>query len=115
MSKFNVGDRAVFNCDYDRYRPGDEVVVTGVSSSYTHFQGVKDGQTGSCYPWRLDKVVYAPMLPLTVGQEPATGEQYLNRAVEWLSNNSHDTYDMSVEDALAVAQFLHSVAETNKQ
>lgn len=114
MSKFNVGDRAVFNCSYNRYRPGDEVVVTGVSSNYTHFQGVKGGKEGSCYHWRLDKVV-APMLPLTVGQEPATGEQYLDRAVEWLSDNSDDTYEISVQDAIGIAQFLRTVDETNKQ
>lgn len=109
MSKFKIGDRAVFNCAYAQYRPGDEVIVIDVFSDYTYYQALKDGKTGSCYHYRLDEVVDAPMLPLTGGQEPATGEQYLDRAADWLSDNSDDTYKMSVQDVLAVANFLRGV------
>ena len=111
MSKFEAGDKAVFNCDYAPYRVGDEVIVTDTSTNYTAYRVVKTGKTGSCYHWRLDKVVDAPMLPLTGGKEPQTGEQILDRAVGWLDENSDD--DIEVSEVLDVARFLDYIDRQN--
>ena len=115
MSDFQIGDRVKFNRDYLFASRGDTGTVVKLEGECTRVQLDKNPElTSAPYNHRLEKIE-TPVLNFSAGSEPATGEQYLNRAVEWLSDNANDAYDMLVGDVLAVAQFLHSIAETNKQ
>ena len=127
MTTIRYGDRVQFNMDYG---PGIPKGTLATAWALTEISGAKIASVTFDDRSMPSREVFVDALDFVErcgaensdcpgefasGREPQTGEQYLDRAVEWLSDSSDDTYDMFVEDVLAVAQFLRSVAETNKQ
>ena len=120
MSKFKMGDRVVVNQNghlfrgipwrgIEECRPGDTGTV------------VNEQNLGGDIRVRLDNprrtsasnTVISPQALELIVPDQTNGEGYLDRAIDWLSDNADDTLDMSVQDALAIAQFLFNV-EQNK-
>ena len=94
------GDLGTFNClgsdGKGAYIDLDIQREAGVRTAYVDLAG-------------LEKVEPTPVVDFAAGREPSTGEQYLDRAADWLTDNSDDTCDVFVQDVLAVANFLREV------
>lgn len=116
-----MNDRSVSH--YGEAEPGDVGTVTGdfgySTQTLTHVRW--DGKN---YNSVIDKGCLVPVdfepadtppLDFVAGSEPDSvdetgpGEQYLNRAADWLSENLNADQQVLVTDALLVAQFLEYV------